>query len=157
LLFVAVSLSYIFKSSFFGKILVIIFMVFFLSHNYSDIKTYLSKNPSESNAIMLANQKEAIDWIYKDAGSEQFNVDVYVPPVIPYSYQYLFTWLSTSKYHQLPNENNVPLLYIVREADPEHPDRVEAWQDRQAGIAKIEKTILFGGIAVEKRERFNAK
>jgi hypothetical protein len=153
LIFIAVSLSYIFKDSIIGKIIVVIFVSYFLINNFSDIKIYLSTTDNASDSIMLSNQEKAIDWIYKDAGSGDFNVDEYVPPVIPYSYNYLFTWLGTTKYHKLPVEPQISLLYTLYEVDPPHPERLQAWLTRQQGIGKVIKQETFGGITVQERER----
>ena len=153
LLLVAAVLGAVFKSNLVGKILVVCFLVYFISQNWTVIKPYLSTTGKESDTIILDNQKEAIDWIYKDAGSSQFNVDEYVPPVIPYSYGYLFIWLGNTKYHILPVDNEVPLLYTLYEVDPPHPERLEAWLNRQKGIGKVVKQETFGGITVQERER----
>jgi hypothetical protein len=126
---------------------------YFLINNFSDIKIYLSTTDNASDSIMLSNQEKAIDWIYKDAGSGDFNVDEYVPPVIPYSYNYLFTWLGTTKYHKLPVEPQISLLYTLYEVDPPHPERLQAWLTRQQGIGKVIKQETFGGITVQERER----
>jgi 4-amino-4-deoxy-L-arabinose transferase-like glycosyltransferase len=157
LIFIAVTLSYIFKSSLLGKIFVTVFMAFFLIHNFSDIKIYLDKSTSDNGAIKFGNQKQVIDWIYKDVGDRVFNVDCYVPPVITYSYDYLFKWLGTNKYGKLPVESQTPLLYTLYEADPPHPERLEAWLVRQKGIGKVIKEETFGGITVQERERITIK
>lgn len=136
-----------------GKILIITFLFFFVKENSYLIKKYLVFQITEPSRIILDNQKEAIDWIYKDAGNRNFNVDVYVPPVIPYAYNYLFTWLGTEKYHKLPEDNRVSLLYTLYEIDPPHPERLDAWLARQKGIGKVIKEASFGGITVQERER----
>jgi len=51
------------------------------------------------------------------------------------------------------DENKVPLLYTLYEIDPPHPERLEAWLNRQKGIGKVEGSASFGGITVERRER----
>lgn len=153
LIFIAVALEYIFADSMIGKILVTIFMVFFLAQNFTNLKTNLFITGRESDTIIFANQKQAIDWIYKTAGSRDFNVDEYVPPVIPYSYNYLFEWLGTTKYHKLPTDPQISLLYTLYEVDPPHPERLQAWLDRQKGIGRVIKEETFGGITVQERER----
>jgi len=70
-----------------------------------------------------------------------------------YSYNYLFTWLGTTKYEKMPQVNQIPLLYTLYEIDPPHPERLEAWLDRQDGIGKVTESVKFGGITVDKRER----
>lgn len=157
LIFVAVSLSYIFKGSWVGKIIVFVFLSFFLTHNFTDLKGYLTTTGKEPENVILANQKQAIDWVYQNAGSQEFNVDIYVPPVISYSYDYLFKWLGTTKYNKLPVDSQIPLLYTLYEVDSPHPERLQAWLDRQKGIGKVIKQEKFGGITVEERERIAKK
>jgi len=153
LLTLAVSLGYIFKNSLIGKIVTIAFLAIFLSQNYPLVKGYIMTKGDDRSQIILENQRAAIDWIYEDAGGKDFNVDEYVPPVIPYAYNYLFEWLGTNQYHKLPVEPQVPLLYTLYEVDSPHPERLAAWTARQKGIGKIEKTADFGGITVERRVR----
>jgi 4-amino-4-deoxy-L-arabinose transferase-like glycosyltransferase len=153
LLLVSVILGEVFKSNWVGKIFVLYFLLFFLLQNWSWVKPYITTSDSEPGMIMFGNQKSAIDWIYKDAGSRAFNVDEYVPPVIPYSYNYLYTWLGTYKYDKLPVDSQVSLLYTLYEVDPPHPERLQAWLTRQARIGKVIKEQTFGGITVQERER----
>jgi hypothetical protein len=82
-----------------------------------------------------------------------FDVDVYVPPVIPYAYDYLFQWLGNTKYGKLPSLQQVPLLYTLYEVDTPHPERLDAWLARKKGIGKIESEQTFGGITVQRRTR----
>ena len=101
---------------------------------------------------------QAVDWIFEDAkGRGEFNVDVYVPPVIPHSYDYLFLWQATERCGDNLCEMNlaeqVPLLYTLYEEDPPHPERLKAWQARQDGIGEIEEETSFGGITVQRRKR----
>lgn len=135
-----------------GKLFVLYVLYLFLFANLSIILPRL-KNTSSSEAITFSDQKRAIEWIYKDAGDRNFNVDVYVPPVIPYAYNYLFQWLGTYKYHKLPDTNQISLLYTLYEVDPPHPERLNAWLDRQKGIGKLIKEEKFEGITVQERVR----
>jgi hypothetical protein len=107
--------------------------------------------------IGYKNQLDAIDWIYKDSNGRDFNVDEYVPPVIPYAYRYLFEYLGTQKYNRLPLEENIPLLYTLYECDPDHPERLEAWLQRQITIGKVLKEEKFGCIVVQERQRIPSK
>jgi 4-amino-4-deoxy-L-arabinose transferase-like glycosyltransferase len=153
LLLFATVLNSLFESSFVGKVLMIYLMLFFMFQNWTWTKPYLMAKGSEPDLIVLTNQKQAIDWVYKNVGEKEFNVDVYVPPVISYSYDYLFKWLGTTKYHKLSVDSQVPLLYTLYEVDPPHPERLKAWMDRQRGIGKVIKEETFGGITVQERER----
>ncbi|MFH1289420.1 MAG: glycosyltransferase family 39 protein [Patescibacteria group bacterium] len=127
-------------------------IIFFLNGNLIFIKDYLSTNCDKETHISLKNELQAIDWMYEDA-DEKFNVDVYVPPVIPLAYDYLIPYRGEKKYNKLPVEERVSLLYTIYEADPPHPERLDAWLKRQEGIGRIVRQIKFGGITVERRER----
>lgn len=136
-----------------GKTVIIIFLFLFLQINLPMVKSYLISDIHNPGAITLGNQKEAVDWVYKDAGEELFNVDVYVPPVVPHAYDYLFLWWGTTKYGRTPQSEQVPILYTLYEHDPPHLDRIGAWLARQEGIGIVEESERFGAITVERRKR----
>lgn len=135
-----------------GKVITLIFLTLFFLIQWQILPGYLNDKLEGSNTIALGNQVKAIDWIYNDAGEKQFNTDVYVPPVVPYAYNYLFKYLSDTRYNRLPEEKLVENLYTIREYDSDQK-RIEAWIRRQDGIGSVEKVATFGGITVEKRKR----
>ena len=150
-LFFSWGISYFFKIS--PKRIVLMFILLILL-NLIQIKIKLTTNVNNSNEIFIQNQLEAINWIYEDSIGNNFNVDVYVPPVIPYSYDYLFLWEKNIRNNDnLKFTEKFDLLYTLYEVDPPHPDRLEAWLARQKGIGKVEKEIKFGGIIVQRRIR----
>jgi len=116
--------------------------------------SYLGSGTDGPTTIAFAAQKQAVNWILADTSGYSYNVDVYVPPVIPYAYDYLFTWMGTLANH-LPDSNMQFRLYLLYEQDPPHPERLGAWMTRQAGYASVESSATFGGITVERRLRFN--
>jgi hypothetical protein len=136
-----------------GKVILSIFLLIFVFKNFNSYKTTYFVSLDKPNLIAFKNQTDAVGWVYSDANGQPFNVDVYVPPVIPYAYEYLFKWLGAVKYGQTPLDTNVSLLYTLSEVDPDHPGRIKLWRDRQSGIGKIDTTVNFGGITVEKRTR----
>ncbi|MDO8341204.1 MAG: glycosyltransferase family 39 protein [Candidatus Woesebacteria bacterium] len=150
-LFFSWGISYFFKIS--PKRIILIFILLILL-NLIQIKTKLTTNINNSNEIFIQNQLEAINWIYEDSIGNNFNVDIYVPPVISYSYDYLFLWEKNIRNNDNPKlTEKFDLLYTLYEVDPPHPDRLEAWLARQKGIGKVEKEIKFGGITVQRRIR----
>lgn len=152
ILLFAVFVVFFWKIKLYRPIFVIIIGWFLLS-NLLPLRYTLTANVDGPTHISLGNQLQAIDWIYQDANGKEFNVDVYVPPVIPYAYDYLIPWRGKKVYNQQPVEEQVPLLYTLAEADPPHPERLEAWLKRQKGIGKVIKSQKFGGITIEQRER----
>jgi 4-amino-4-deoxy-L-arabinose transferase-like glycosyltransferase len=137
-----------------GKALIVWLLYIFLNSNVPIIEKYLTSKVEGPTEVTFKNQKKALDWIYSDLGScQKFNQDAYVPPVIPHSYNYLFTWYGNTKHNCPPVEEQVNLLYTLYEVDPPHPERLEAWLERQKGIGKVEKEAIFGGITVQRRSR----
>jgi len=143
--------------SFVRKFILIAFFALLIFENCKSYITSYFISLNDPKIVVLGNELKAIDWIYRDANGRNFNVDEYVPPVIPYTYEYLFEWLGHTKYNQLPDTSNVKLLYTLEEADFDHPDRIAAWYARQNGIGKVEEKVQFGGITVERRLRYENK
>lgn len=152
ILLFSVFIVFFWKIKLYRPIFVII-ISWFLLNNLLPLRYSIISNVDGPTHISLGNQLQTIDWIYQDAREEKFNVDVYVPPVIPYAYDYLIPWRGKQIYHNQPVEERVSLLYTLFEVDPPHPERLEAWLARQKGIGKVIKSQKFGGITVERRER----
>ena len=143
----------LFSKSIWGKLIIIVFVFFFLKDNLPVVRNYIVSGVDRPTTIALGNEKQAIDWIYKDSGGKDFNIDVYVPPVIPYAYDYLFKWYGGSIHGREPINKLIPLLYTIYEVDPPHPERLEVWLTRQKTIGKILEEQRFGGVVVQRRER----
>jgi 4-amino-4-deoxy-L-arabinose transferase-like glycosyltransferase len=155
MLLVAVILSstYTYSYLLFKKGTVGLFIAAFLVTNIFHLSNYLSAGTDGETAVMLGPSLAAVDWVYDNAGDKPFNVDVYVPPVIPYAYDYLFLWQGVTRYHRQPSAGMEPLLYTLYEVDPPHPERLGAWLDRQAAIARPAESVRFGGVTVDRRLR----
>lgn len=140
-------------TSWFGKIILVFFVLIFISQNLPRLNSYLTAGTDGPNHVTLGSSQDAVEWVFADAGTTPFNVDAYVPPVITHSYDYLFLWLGYSKYHILPSSQQVPRLYTLFEQDPPHPERLSAWLTRQSGIGKVETQARFGGVTSQRRLR----
>ncbi len=152
--------SYVYMTAFKSKLVKVtlaVFMAFLLFFNIKDFRESYFKPLSDPKIIAFKNQISAVDWVYENASERPFNVDEYVPPVIPYAYQYLFLWRGETVHKTQPLTKNVDLLYTLYEVDPNHPERLQAWLDRQKGIGKVLKEETFGGITVQERERITKK
>lgn len=142
-----------------GFFAVLLFFALFFVINGFSLRNYLRADVHGPTHITLGNQLQSVHWVFRDAQEqgENFNVDVYVPPVIPYAYDYLFLWQATEKCGEglcgMQLSKTTPLLYTLYEVDPPHPERLEAWLARQEGIGDVEERIQFGGITVERRIR----
>lgn len=143
-----------FSKNIVGKLVLITFLAIFLVRSYKTSVIYVATTANWGpSAVYLSNQKEILDWIYEDAGDKPFNVDVYVPPVIPHAYDYLFKWYGGQIKGREPEKKEISLLYTIYEIDPPHPERLEAWLTRQSKIGKVEKETRSGGIIVQRRTR----
>ncbi len=139
------------------KIIIGIFIVILVAKNLASFKDNYFTPLNDPKTITFSGQLSAIDWIYTSSVGRDFNVDEYVPPVIPYAYRYLFIWLGTQRYQRQPLNQNVQLLYTLYEVDIDHPERLTAWIERQKGIGKVLSEERFGGIVVQERQRLPTK
>ena len=143
-----------FSKNIIGKVVLVLFLGIFLVRCFKTTLPYvIGTGNDEQSAIYFSNQKQILDWVYEDAQDETFNVDVYVPPVIPYAYDYLFKWYGGSVKGREPEQKQTSRLYTIYEIDPPHPERLDAWLKRQEKIGKIEKETRSGGIIVQRRLR----
>lgn len=166
-----------------GKIFVIIFLYYFLQPNLELNKNYLLAKVDGPTDVRLGNEKQSVHWIFDDALSNclpgiggvstldrgqptilcdnwenlEYNVDVYVPPVIPHTYEYLLLWIGTSRCGKnlcgLVTDKQVETIYVLYEVDPPHPERLQAFLDRYKTNTQVQKQMKFGGITVERRIR----
>ena len=154
ILIFSVGLGFLAKNKLGILVLILFFFLFFKTH-LPVVKSYLINGRSN---VGLKEQVQAIDWIYKDSvlassayKDSGFNVDVYVPPVIPYAYDYLFLW-KAQEYKKSPLTQDTNLLYTLYEEDI--PKRLDPWLVRQSKIAKINEEASFRGITVQRRQRY---
>lgn len=138
-----------------GKGIFALYFIFFVYANFLHYKNYFGRSLNDQTYVALGNEIRSVDWIFEDARKEKFNVDVYVPPVIPYSYEYLFLWKGKECGKDMCGyiTQNSNILYTLYEVDLNHPQNLEKWLARQEGIGKIIKEAKFGGITVQKRIR----
>ncbi len=124
----------------------------------------------------LANQIEAIDWVYQQANGEAFKLYDYTPAVYDYNYQYLFWWYGTNKYGYQPSsityQDNAPeyirnnnfywlkqktLLngystFLIIEPDSKRPGVQSAWVDRYASLCLISNKVFPSMIQTQLRK-----
>ena len=141
-----------------GVATIAIFFGIFLIKNVTTIHSYLSQDGEGPQTVNFKAQMKSIDWVFEDAKTKgEFNIDVYVPPVIPYAYDYLFLWQANVRCPEelcgWQREGLRQTLYTLYEDDPPHPERLQAWLDRQKGIGEVEDQARFAGITVQRRKR----
>lgn len=152
ILLFSIGLGEIWKKKLPGKALVLFLIYLFLVNNYSFLQYKITDKVEAPGSIALKTELQAVDWIKTNSSGKEINIDVYVPPVIPYAYEYLFLWKGIEQ-----GGNQVSTLYTLYEGDPEYSERLTEWLVRQEGIGKVVESVRFGGVTVQKRERINTK
>jgi 4-amino-4-deoxy-L-arabinose transferase-like glycosyltransferase len=141
------------RSYVWAKLVTCFLLTLFLYQNTYEHLAFLSRKVA--GYVALAPIIQAVDWVYEDAGPTPFNTDVYVPPVIPHAYDYIFLWRGTTKYHTLPHSQLQTRLYTLLEPDPGHAQLRDKWLIRQSHIGSIETELEFGPLLVQRRHRFS--
>ncbi len=130
-----------------------IFLALFILQNIaSNISFITLKHP---NYITFSDIYQAVEWIYKDNKNNDFNVDIYVPPVMTDAYDYFFLWLGTTKYSRLPSSQMKNRLYLIAEPDGEHPYYRQKWLNRQNTYGQIELTDTIGPLYIARLSRYD--
>lgn len=143
------------KKIFISKFLFLLFIPYFYLGNFPSLVNFLSTKINAPGNITLGSQTQAVNFICQKTKLSEYNLNIYVPPVVPHAYEYLFKWYSKRNRCHLPNSNQVGLNYILYEIDPPHPERLMSWLQSADSTAKILEETNFGGIFIQKRERLN--
>jgi len=144
-------------NKFLGKPVVVMFLILFCNIHVPALKNYLFSDTDGKHNITLGNEIQAVNWVFDDAKDlNKFKVDVYVPPVIPHSYDYLFLWQGTQRCGEslcgLIKDGETEYIYALYEVDPPHPERLDAWMKKIENWTIMNYKTQFGGVSVEKRK-----
>ncbi|MCK5506675.1 MAG: glycosyltransferase family 39 protein [Thermodesulfovibrionia bacterium] len=157
ILIFSIGLAELYKT-YIGKAVVLFFFITFFSLNSMLIRNYLTAT-TETRPISLKDELGVIGWLLDDVeGKGDFNLDVYVPPVIPHSYEYLFLWQASLRCEDGlcgRVDEQRELLYTLYEEDPPHPERLENWLEKYSGNTKVQSEKSYGNITVQRRKRLS--
>lgn len=146
-----------FATTYLGKVALVIFFVYFTQVNTIPIRGLMQNQMNGPTDIKLGSQLKAVNWVFENAaGRGVYNVDVYVPPVTAYAYDYLFLWQGSVKCGESlcgKVDYQTPILYTLYEQDPPHPQRLQVWLDKEKSVGVVEEEAHFGGITVQRRTR----
>ena len=139
-------------------IFILLSILFWINLDPIQVLGNIRKPVWEGNAAVYRNQIAVIDYVYRNAGGQNFKYIAYTPAVHDYNYRYLFSWYGKKKYGYTPSEKNPQLFYVVIEPDYDLPFRLKDWLRLREGDGKvIKEEIVKGGIIVQKRLRNNEK
>jgi len=141
--------------SFPNRFLVILFsflsLVIFFNGNLIHLKNYLIANPDGPTHISLGNQTQAL--LFACQQTQDYNLNIYVPPITPHTYEYLLSWYSSKGICKSPSQSNQKTVISLYEVDPNNPSTLANWLKSQDTIGRIEKQQIFGGVIVQQRLR----
>ncbi len=97
-----------------GKILVAIFLCLNMLVAFQTLfQIYNKPQIVTTNAGILANQIETVDWVYEDSQGKPFGYFIYDPPIVTYGMDYLFWWRGNTKYHMSPQSEKINPTYLI--------------------------------------------
>lgn len=141
----SIALSYLTKK-WLGIIFLVLFFAVFLQVNIPMINNYLQKGLAP---FTFKDQISAVNWVLEDSGDKPFSVDIWVPPVIPHAYDYLFIWLGNDK----KPVKGADIFYTLYEEPGNLYPEQNAWLSQKNEEGRMKKEMRFGGITVQERIR----
>ncbi len=135
------------------RILVIVALLLFLTMFARQTLTWYRNDFNDyGGGAKIKGKIDAIDFVYKDANSRDFNLLVFTPPVYTYAYDYLLWWYGEREYGYIPGKEKKGSLYLIIEPDPEKPWSYEGWLETVIKTGEIEKTVTRpSGTIIQKR------
>lgn len=105
------------------------------------------------DAAVYRNQLEVVNYLYSKAEKKNFNVIVYTPPQIDYTWRYLLWWTARRLGWGVTDATQ-DTLFVIIEPDPGYPLRLSHWlEQRQHDGTVVDKQLFSSGIIVETRKR----
>lgn len=144
-----------FKKLYISLALTFITLFIFFQGNYIYVRDYLSAGVDGPEHITLGNQVQSIEKICELSKDKNYNLSIYVPPVIPHSYNYLFNWYQQKGKCNIPSQSNEPYILTLYEVDPPNPHRLDSWLDQISLDSSVTSQTKYGGIFVEERLRLS--
>lgn len=89
----------------------------------------------------IKGKKEAIDYVYKDAGGKPFSEFTFMAPIYTYPYEYLFQTYGKTKYGYVPGIEKKGPVYLIIEPDASKPWTYKGWLETVIVGGDIIKTV----------------
>lgn len=132
-------------------VVLLVYLFFFVNQTY---KWYKLDLPDYGGTAKIKGKIDAINYIYKDAGSKNFGLLVFTPPVYTYPYDYLMYWYGKNKFGYIPPAEKKETFYLLIEPDPAKPTSYKGWLETVIKDGEVQKTVkLPSGFIIQKRVR----
>ncbi len=146
-LWVIALLFFVNNQTFLGKLFNFIVFIVLLGSIFFTLKQ--SKSVKAQN-IGLKKHTKIVEFLYSQVKTNDFCVKIYTPPVIPYTYNYLFSYYSQHHGVKYPKDEFVQnRCYFIIESD-DYKERAEKWRAANIPIpAKLLNTKKIGDVKLE--------
>lgn len=135
-----------------AKTIFLIFLILMLPGIIGETKRAYNDLDDYGGIAKIKGKIEAVDYIYQDAGDQNFNVLVFTPPVYDYAYRYLLDWYGEKKYGFVPGQEKKGLFYLWIEPDPGKPWSYQGWLETKIKIGTVLQEVnLPSGFIIQKR------
>jgi len=124
----------------------------FSNGNFIHLNNYLIANPDGPTHVSLGNQSQALKYICQKAPRD-YNLNIYVPPITPHTYNYLMNWYQDQGICHPPSTQDQKIVFSLYEVDLNNPSALDNWLKSQDAVGKIDSITEFGGIVVQQRVR----
>lgn len=116
------------------------------------IKTFSYDVRDYGGDAKIRGKLEAINYIYKDAGSTKFGLLIFTPPVYTYPYEYIIYWKGRTEHRYVPPFEKRHITYLLMEVDHDKPWSYKGWLETviKDGLVVAEKKLP-SGIIIQKR------
>lgn len=136
------------------KIALSLFAVSIIFYSIQRINILYFNQPDNGGTAKINGKLQALDFIYKDAASKNFNLLVFTPPVYTDAYDYLIWWYGQKKYNYVPGNKKTGVFYLLMEVDPNKPTSYNGWMETviKTGSVVFTKTLPSGFVLQKRTE-----
>ncbi|MFZ2153354.1 MAG: glycosyltransferase family 39 protein [Microgenomates group bacterium] len=144
---ILISLTFSLLSSSLAYLLLPLFAIYFIMGNIPQLYHYLTDGIDGPENIVLGNSLAALDFACdRHAHTAAGDIQFYVPPITPYTYDYLLNWrYQNNKCPPFTKTTNT--VYALYEVDPNNPQNLAQWFTRFSTY-KLLGEEKFGGVRV---------
>lgn len=153
-MFYIIPLGLLLSKLFRFKITTLFLLIFVFANIFFSVQKIqtLYLQPDYGGVAKIKGKKDAIHYIYKDAGEKQFGLLIFTPPVYTDAYDYLVWWKQRQTQSPLPHKEKKGVVYLLMEPDPGNYSSYNGWLETVIKTGTIISTkTLPSGIIVQKR------
>lgn len=159
ILLVAYLLVFLLEKNSLFRLVGVIILLLLIINNLDFVRIALPENKfikfyGAQQKVVLKNQKQVIDYIYRDAQGTKFRYEALgLPYFLNHAWEYLFWWYGLRQYGYLPEKEGVDLVYFIIEKNTVDPLFEKNWLIEKKKVVKFIKQEDVGVIMVIRAEK----